>query len=95
MTQPITWADIVRMYEDLGRAPWPHEVTIVGEAQWADMLLRSTDEERVAVQSLRENGSVIVSGLLPDGVAGKLIRELALREPGTKPGDLSTPSADA
>lgn len=64
-TDSITWDDMRSLYARLEAMLPPRTVTIIGEALWEKLLDRSDGQTRAELESMKANGSIVVSPFLP------------------------------
>ncbi len=62
---PITWGDMRALYARLEAMLPPRTVTFLGEATWGKLLDRADEKTRAELESMKSNGSIVVSPFLP------------------------------
>ncbi len=62
---PITWDDMRALYSRLEATLPPLIVTFIGEATWEKLLDRADEQTRAVLESMKGNGSIVVSPYIP------------------------------
>ena len=67
--KPVTWDDVLATYKKLADTPPPPKRYFISGVVWVAMLAKSSDDERAALEYLREREVIIVSEYIPDDQA--------------------------
>jgi hypothetical protein len=63
--KPVTWEDMRAAMDRLLALPYERDRYVIPDSRWHRMMTEASPELRADLQSLRDNGTVIVSSMLP------------------------------